>query len=259
MKPIKIHQQQKEALIKKFKEFLNSARLSDSKINFSTDITNIILGTQIKPTIYFTTDAWIKIKHLVKHTSTEIGWHGTVYKTQNDTYYITNILVYPQTVSGASVNTDTKEYSEWLQNLDDETFNHNRFQGHSHVNFSCSPSGVDKNFYDSILQTLREGDFYIFMIINKRHDYDIWLYDFKNNIIFEKQDLTIDIICQETKEVLTDWFKNANKNVKTEEIIRNTYFNDSPFESSDYYDRYKNVNTNVKHYDKYITKNIKKR
>ena len=147
-----------------------------------------------------------------KKADGEIGWHGIVER-HNNFFTIKDIIVYPQTVSGATVTTDAVEYSTWLMGLDDETFNHCRYQGHSHVNFSVTPSGVDRQFYDDILQTLQENDYYIFMITNKRSDIYIIIYDYTNNILFETKDITIKVLID--NEDLDLWADKAiQDNVK---------------------------------------------
>jgi hypothetical protein len=193
MKRIKVDPDQKQALLEKFQAMLNEGRFSDGKISFTEDLTAITDPNIQKPTVAFTASAWLKMQQLVKKADGEIGWHGVVEK-QNNFFTIKDIIVYPQTVSGATVTTDAVEYSTWLMNLDDETFNHCRYQGHSHVNFGVSPSGVDQQFYNDILQTLQESDYYIFMITNKRSDIYIVIYDYTNNILFETKDITVKVL-----------------------------------------------------------------
>lgn len=193
MRKIKVDPDQKQALLEKFQTMLNEGRFADGRISFTEDLTAITDPNIQKPIVAFTASAWLKMQQLIQKADGEIGWHGIVER-QNNFFTIKDILVYPQTVSGATVTTDAVEYSTWLMKLDDETFNHCRYQGHSHVNFNVSPSGVDQQFYNDILQTLQENDYYIFMIINKRSDIYIVIYDYTNNILFETKDITIKIL-----------------------------------------------------------------
>lgn len=171
---------------------MDNGRFSDGKIKFDESLDKVLENTIIKPIVMFTPIAWLKMKQLVNDADGEIGWHGIVDHQPNSAIYLVkDLLVYPQTVSGATVTTDDKEYGEWLMHFDDPVFNKIRFQAHSHVNFNVFASGVDQQFYDSILQTLQENDYYIFMIINKRGDINIILYDFTQNIIFDEKDTTI--------------------------------------------------------------------
>ena len=59
--------------------------------------------------IRFTTEAWIKQCSLVQHFNTEIAWHGLV-RPIKDGYEIYDILVYPQEVTGGTVETDQQKY-----------------------------------------------------------------------------------------------------------------------------------------------------
>jgi hypothetical protein len=215
MKWIKITPEQQQLMLKKFQDLLTAGRFSDGKINFSESIDKVT-GVEVKkPTIYFTAVAWLKMLKLIDHATTEIGWHGVVDRNaEKGAYLIKDILVYPQTVTGATVTTDELEYGQWLMKQPDGVFEKIRFQGHSHVNFGVTPSGVDENFYNNILQTLTEGDYYIFMIMNKRGEVTIMLYDFTQNIIFEKADITLKVT--DGKHSIDDWVtKMVKDNVKT--------------------------------------------
>jgi hypothetical protein len=170
-----------------FKEHLKRNTDLSNKITFKLDLDDICKNRKFKtPIIAFTETAKQKIDALVDQCDSEIGWHGIVERKDNK-FLIKDILVYPQTVTGATVTVDDEEYSlNWLQKLDDETFNALRMQGHSHVNMPTSPSGTDMDTYKKILDTLSDDDYYIFMIVNKRGTLWINIYDNKNNVIFEK-------------------------------------------------------------------------
>lgn len=214
MKPIKIPEETQKKLIEDFTKYLTKERMSDAKINYTASITDFIAKNAIKPTVQFTPEAYLKMYTLVQNTSDEIGWHGIVTK-HNNLYIITDILVYPQITTASTVTGDDDKYPEWLVKLPDEIFNKIRFQGHSHVNMATNPSGVDSNFYDAILQSLEPGDYYIFCIMNKKNDLNIWLYDFNQNIIFEKKDITVQIRVGKTN-TLDSWLKkNKEEYVKT--------------------------------------------
>ena len=85
---------------------------------------------------------------------------------------------YPQKVTGATVNTDQEAYAKWMQELDDETFNSLRFQGHSHVNMGVSPSSTDIENQGRIVSQFGSADhFYIFMIWNNSMDFSARVFD----------------------------------------------------------------------------------
>lgn len=122
---------------------------------------------------------------LVTFNDTEVAWHGLVEKRGNDEYYISDLLVYPQMVSGASVDTNDTALAMWYSKLSDESMKKLRMQGHSHVRMMARPSQTDRELYSELLKQLREDDFYIFMICNLRKDVYSEIYDagevFDNN------------------------------------------------------------------------------
>lgn len=238
MKPIRITNAQKEAIIRDFVHFINTERLSDNRIQYSITLQNIISKDVKKPTVHITANAYLKMLALMCNYTTEVGWHGCVTRdVQKQLYTITDIHVYPQTVSGVNVTTDDKEYAEWLiKELDDETFNTLRFHGHSHVHMSTGPSPTDQQMYSAILQTLQQGDYYIFAIMNKSLDLNIWIYDFNQEIIFEKNDITLKILAPDGTE-LTKWVKEQDKNVttyRTQSVYNSSHIGQLPY----YYDDY---------------------
>lgn len=179
----------KEECLVDFKKMLESTKAADGKISFS----KILAYSNRSASLYFDVMAWNKMKSLIKSFSTEVAWHGIAERLgdeSNDEYIIRDIFVYPQVVTGAHVDTDQAEYENWLEALPDEQFNRLRMQGHSHVNMSVTPSGVDAQNQGNILNTLRDDDFYIFMIWNKKGDSHIEIYDYKKNVLFEEKDIS---------------------------------------------------------------------
>ena len=148
--------------------------------------------------------AWEKLIALVDECDKEIAWHGTVTRTDN-VYTITDILVFPQTVTGCTVTSDETEYSLWIANQPDEIFNSLRFHGHSHVNMGTSPSGTDTTYQEDILRNLK--DFYIFAIFNKKGDHWCAIYDVDNNVAYENKD--IELVTPNTGNV--EWAKEQIK------------------------------------------------
>ena len=120
--------------------------------------------------VNYTGTAYVKQLALLQNCTSEIAWHGTVTANEDRSVFtIQNILVYPQTVTSATVVTDETKYQQWKQLLNDDEYNSLRFQAHSHVNMAVNPSGVDRNLYDNMLQSLGADSFYIFMIVRYRY------------------------------------------------------------------------------------------
>lgn len=198
--------------VKEFIEALHNLRMTDGKIQYTK-----ILGMQNRRAkLFFTPNAWTKMQLLVKGFDKEVAWHGVAHRGENhdaDEYIISDILVYPQEVTGTTVDTDQEEYEKWLCDLPDEVFNNLRMQGHSHVNMSTSPSGVDTTHQEKILQQLDEDMFYIFLIWNKSNSSWIKIYDFAKNAMFESSDIDVRIVGEDFNR--GDFMKEARDLVKT--------------------------------------------
>lgn len=198
-KIIKITPDHLEEIRMDFEKTLSNAKLSDGKISFNRSFGNI----KRDATVFFTHEAWQKMQALIKGFNKEVAWHGLAYRGEDgkDEYYITDILVYPQEVTGATVNTDQGKYQTWLMEHEDDVFNNIRMQGHSHVNMGVTPSGVDNSLYERILEQLDDEMFYIFLIYNKKGDKTFKIYDLAKNILFETGDVTVKVLDDDADSV----------------------------------------------------------
>lgn len=191
---------------KEFQEKLNSGKFPDGRISYSKTLGSVTKRAKL----YFTEIAWLKMQLLIKEFDKEVAWHGVAKRGDDkskDEYYITDILVYPQEVSGASVEMDVDKYDEWLrENFDDERFFNIAMQGHSHVRMGTTPSSVDLGHQEAILNQLTDDMFYIFVIWNKLDSRNIKIYDLAKNVLFETADIDV--------EVLGDFLKDAKNMVK---------------------------------------------
>lgn len=165
---------------------------------------------ETKPKIIVSTTAGLKMSELVRNCTDEVGWHGFVERADEHTFIIKDIVVYPQTVTGTNVNTDETEYAIWLSQISTPDLKTMRFQGHSHVNMACNPSTTDLDLYNKYLASLKEDDYYIFFICNKRGEINAFLYDLKTNTKYVKEDLEI---IRETD--MTEWYNSIKNNIKT--------------------------------------------
>lgn len=179
-----------EGIREEFDRELKSARLSDGKISFTKSLTS----EKASAVIRYSEKAWLKQTALISGYDKEVAWHGIARRGDDESaneYFIDDILIYPQKVSGATVETDQAEYQTWLLSQGPDVMRSIRMQGHSHVNMSTSPSGTDTGYYREILDQLTNEMFYIFMIWNKRGEKTVLLYDMKKNILFETADCTV--------------------------------------------------------------------
>lgn len=193
------------------KEILET-RQYQKNININLEQINkdLIKTNAIVPVIKITKDAYAKMNSLIQGCENEIGFHGTVEKDDN-VYTITDIMVYPQTVTGATVTVNETELCEWQLSIPTETYNKIRMQGHSHVNMAVSPSGTDHESYRKILQALPEDDFYLFIIMNKRGNIWMQFFDLKQNILFEASDLKKLIV---EEDEYSNWYEEQMALVK---------------------------------------------
>jgi hypothetical protein len=193
-KVIKLTPEHIKECMTEFEKDLTSSKWADGKINFSKTIGTI----SRKAKIFFTEEAWMKMQALVREFEKEVAWHGVAFRgedAEKDEYIIKDILVYPQKVTGASVEMDTEEYAKWIEeNIEDERFFDIRMQGHSHVNMGVSPSSVDLTHQEAILDQLSDNLFYIFMIWNKKGDSNIKIYDLAKNVLFETADIDVEVM-----------------------------------------------------------------
>ena len=213
-KIIKLTPECLEGIKKEFAENLTKIKLSDGKFSFTKSFESV----KRNATIYFKEIAWLKMQSLIREIDKEVGWHGLAYRgtdPEKDEYIITDILVYPQEVTSATVTTDQEKYQTWLMSHEDEVFNNIRMQGHSHVNMGVTPSGVDNTLYEKILEQLEDDMFYIFMIWNKRGEKTIKIYDMAKNILFETSDCTVKVVEDETG---IEKFLRESKQMVTERV-----------------------------------------
>jgi len=190
-------------------EVLTTAEIPDSKmftINLST-LFEPVEAPDVK--IAITPLAWTKILTLVMGSDKEIAWHGYVIE-KDGRYLITDIMVYPQQVSAATVDADEKRYTEWMMSFK-ENVKSIRMQGHSHVNMGTSPSGTDLSYYDELVRQVQ--DYYLFMIINKRGDIHWRFYNKRSNILY--LDLNYEIFAYNKFFSLSDWYTSQLEKVTT--------------------------------------------
>lgn len=219
-RPIKITNEMKEALKEEFSRQL-AGKLFNGTVSFSKTFLHTGAAAE-KAAIIFTYEAYVKMLDLINHFDSEVAWHGVVKRAeQKNTFVISDILVYPQVVTGATVNTDQKPYETWLYCHPDEVFNNIRMQGHSHVDMPTSPSSVDTHHQEKILEQLGDDDYYIFMIWNKKLQHTIKIYDMQNNILFDDSDIAVSV--GEDGRDIGAFMQNAKSMVRREYYTPHTY------------------------------------
>lgn len=219
LEPVK--EQVKTKLIEKYNStiFMNTD-VVDVRVDIKEILEEYIASKNLtEPTVYITTEAYLKMRKLVDDVSTEIGWYGTVTKCPglDNVFVIEDILVYPQTVTGATCEQDDDKMFEFEMSLTTDQVNHKRFQGHSHVNMGVTPSGVDEQFYQDLLTQVT--DYFIITVTNKNKAYTTRFYDIANNILYS--DVPIHILLDDGTE-LDAWFTKAKEQLHNR-VITNTF------------------------------------
>lgn len=135
------------------------------------------------PIAYATMQLALEVK-LVE--SLEFMFLGEVYRKSESEFFVDKIVFAPQAAnSGAYVETDDDRYPEWLNTNYPKVSDRQklRLHGHSHVNMATNPSPTDNKLMESMLNNI--SDFFIQLIINKRGDYTLNLFDKETNLIFK--------------------------------------------------------------------------
>lgn len=229
----------RKAFQEEFERALTTAKLTDGKLNFTKTFGTV----NRKASVYFTEIAWMKMTSLLREFSKEVAWHATAYRIpgDGDDYLIKDILVYPQTVSAATVEMDTEKYAKWLmENYEDSRFDNIRSQMHSHVNMGVTPSSVDLTHQEEILAQLGDDDFYIFMIWNKSLNVNIRIFDMQKNVLFETSDVTWGVVEGEIglQKFIDEAKKMVEDRVYTPPAYANQGYGRSPYYNPQYYGPY---------------------
>lgn len=186
-RPIKLTSELIKQAVEEFEKALEKTKMSDGKLSYTK---NFSYKEEEKAKILFKPMAYAKMVSLLTSFDSEVAWHGVGERKDDKTFIISDIVVYPQTVSGTTVEMDTGKYATWLmENYDDERFNHIVMHGHSHVRMGTSPSSVDKTHREEILNQLSDDMYYIFMIWNKNLEHTTVIYDLENNTMYEDNEI----------------------------------------------------------------------
>ena len=168
-----------------------------------------------KARLMFSPLAYAKMLGYIRECDLEIAWHGVVERISNDDipvgFYVKDVICYPQKITGATVETDDEPYNQWINSLDTDTYNNMRIQCHSHVNMGVTPSSTDWNYYKQQLRDTADDDFYIFLIMNKRHELWYNIYDKLNNIHYEKGDIEFSVVDENFNDLISNCKSDITK------------------------------------------------
>ena len=196
-----------------------------------------------KPILNVTAETYVKMLELVNQATGECSWHGLVDRQEyNNTteYTIYDILVFPQINSGIATTTDEDEFAEWQTKLimdPDFPIENLRMHGHSHVNMNVFSSGVDDKYQEDLLAKVDDEDYYIFLIMNKKMEICMFIYDFTQQVMFDTDDIDFRIINSETGEDLRTWaIDELEQNERTSKVANksNNVISQIMFDEEDY-------------------------
>ena len=209
MRPFKITDEKHAELMEKFSAYLKGVTLTSNSFSFSQSFADV--KNKDKVFVTFTMKAYIKMRDLVDRYASEVGWFGFIDKISDLEYQITDICVYPQLVTGATV----KETNEsWDDDMPMEQIKRRHFHGHSHVNMAPSPSTTDMKHRDDQVSMVKSDSFYLFMITNKSCAWTAALFDLANNVVYNTDDILIDVDLGDG-EMLSDFVDESRKMIKT--------------------------------------------
>ena len=203
-KPIMLTEELRLKCLQEFAQKLADARMAGGTFKFEKAIK---YDDKKECEVVYTPKAWYKTLMLIQENAKEVGWHGICRRDEEDpaVFNVEDILVYPQKVTGTTINPDAVEYAAWMNQLDDDTFNNLRCHVHSHVNMGVTPSGTDQKFREDRLSQLGDDDFYVFQIMNKKGDISSAVYDFKNNVFYETSDVKTLVLWDGEMEEWSDY------------------------------------------------------
>lgn len=208
MRPFKITQDKHDELMEKFSAYLKNVCLTTNSFSFQHSVVDV--KNKDKVFVTFSMKAYIKMRDLVDRFASEVGWFGFIDKISDLEYHITDICVYPQLVTGATV----KETNEpWDDDMPIEQIKRRHFHGHSHVDMAPTPSSTDIKHRDDQVSMVKSDSFYFFMITNKKCAWTAALFDLANNVVYNTDDILIDVDLGDG-EMLSDFVDDTKKMVK---------------------------------------------
>lgn len=216
MKPIFLSDDEKQKLAAEIMAKLAKSKMFDGKLDFKYNY-EYEKNKHPNAKLWYTPEAWAKMTALVDIFSGEVGWHGVIERIAQNEWVVSDILVYPQYVTAAHVDTDEEEFHAWwmeqMEFYDGKDVSLN-YQGHSHVNMAVSPSATDLQDQQNKMADMKRG-FYVFTIQNKRRESKTWIYDYDNNIAYMPGDIDIDVMI-DTTQTLMDFMSDAKDMVINE-------------------------------------------
>lgn len=168
----------------------------------------------IKPTLFISNDAYLKMQEYIAQSDKEIGWLGTCSR-QDEDYIINNVYLFDQEVHETTCEITEEGLNKFALELMEkpngmDIWNNICLWGHSHVNMGVLPSSQDNKQLDFFLKNMKEG-FFIRYIGNKRNEIGLKIIDIDKNIILDETEINI-------KRIMTE--EDVNQIMALEEEIK---------------------------------------
>lgn len=203
-----------------------------------------LIDTNYEPKIYVTPLANYKMRYYIDNSDKEIGWLGYVENLGNNTYVITDVFLVKQQVHSATTEMSPEGLAEIATTLISQgeegikKYNSIKMWGHSHVNMAPTPSGQD----DTQMKDFASNDYYIRLIGNKSGVWNVSLWDFAHNLMYEGLELSywfdVDVNDDDLAKEIKD---NVTEKVYTTPTLKGFPYQNKRQEKAyfgDYYDDY---------------------
>ena len=159
------------------------------------------------------------VNALVRNCANEIAWH---YKTTREftghriVITFSDVIVPPQIVTGASVDTDWEAYAKFCTDNDMTGWNGH---GHSHVNMAVFSSGTDDSYQSDQINQMQNG-YYAFTIHNKKGDLFCRYYDLDLGVMFDNDEIEVEYLKDATYTEIAQELIAQNVKVKTVPVVQ---------------------------------------
>ena len=195
--------QDHESLVQEMIDKIWKVKMLGGEFKFTAKLPEI----DRKATVIFKQEAYIKMLTLLMTFESEVGWYAVAHRhgeLDDDIYVIDDVLVFPQIVTGTTVDSDDDARIEWFNTISDEELINIRGDFHSHVNMGTSPSGTDDKEVEAVLENLDGDAFRIFMIWNKKLEFTCRIFDMEKNVFFGTKDVDVEVEGIDIEEFLAD-------------------------------------------------------
>lgn len=129
--------------------------------------------------VYLTPQARQKMEMYCDLSEGEIGWLGFVEDMGTAGFLVTDVALLKQEVHATTTEITPEGLLDFWNATSPEDQCKIKIWGHSHVNMGVSPSGQD----NEQMNYFKEGnDWFIRLITNKKREYYVDVYDYKNGV-----------------------------------------------------------------------------